>query len=50
VYRLSEHSASQALDVQIFGSNYTEILHQPERKLVLQLVPLVLDSLVDFLQ
>ena len=47
MYRLSEHSASQAFDVQISDSNYTEILDQPERKLVLELVPLVLDSLVD---
>src|SRR5208283_4030136 len=42
-YRLGEHATSQALDVQIFDGNYTEVLDQPERKLVLKLVSLVLD-------
>jgi hypothetical protein len=50
VYRLGEHTACQAFDIQIFDRNYTEVLDQPERKLVLKLMPLVLDSLVNFLQ
>ena len=50
LYRLGEHSTSQALDVQIFDGHYTEVLDQPERKLVLKLVSLVLDSLVNLLQ
>jgi hypothetical protein len=50
VYRLGEHAACQAFDVQIFNRNYTEVLDKPERKLVLKLMSLVLDSLVNFLQ
>src|SRR6202040_2175052 len=39
VYRLGEHTASQALDMQIFNGNHCKIPHQPEREFVLKLVP-----------
>jgi hypothetical protein len=50
VYRLGEHAACQAFDVQIFDSNCSEVLYQPEREFVLKLVPLVLNTLVNLLQ
>jgi hypothetical protein len=50
VYRLGEHAACQAFDVQIFDRNCSEVLYQPEREFVLKLVPLVLNTLVNLLQ
>jgi hypothetical protein len=50
MYRLAEHPPSQALDVQILYRDGSEILRQPERELVLKLMPLILNSLVNFLQ
>lgn len=50
VYRLGKHSTRQASNVQIFDTKQSEVLDQPERELVLKLIPLVLDSLVNLLQ
>jgi hypothetical protein len=50
VYRLGEHAACQALDVQVFDSHASEVLYQPEREFVLKLVPLVLNTLVNLFE
>ena len=50
VNRLGEHAASQAFDIQVFDNNRSEILNQPERQTMLQLVPLIPDSSVNFLE
>lgn len=50
VNRLGEHAASQAFDIQVFDNNRSEILNQPERQTMLELVPLIPDSSVNFLE
>jgi hypothetical protein len=50
VYRLGKSPASQALNVQIFDCNYSEVLDKPEGELILKLVPLILNPLVNLLQ
>jgi len=50
VYRLGEHAAGQAFEVQIFDRNCSEVFYHPEREFVLQLVPLVLNTLANLLQ
>jgi hypothetical protein len=50
VNRLGQHSSSEALDVQVFHNDCAEVLYQPKRQPVLELVPLISDSSVNLLQ
>jgi len=47
VNRLGKHTACHAFDIQVFDSNRSEILYQPERETMLELVPLIPDSSVN---
>ena len=42
--RFGEYSACQSLDIQVLYRNRPEVVDQPERELVLEIVALVLDS------
>ena len=47
VNRLGKHAASQALGLQVFDNNRSEVFNQPERKAMLKLIPLIPDSSVN---
>ena len=50
VNRLGKQAACHAFEVQIFDNNRSEILYQPERETMLELVPLIPDSSVNLLE
>ncbi len=50
VNRLGKHAACHAFEVQIFDNNRSEILYQPERETMLELLPLIPDSSVNLLE